>query len=395
MPLGRVSVAALPPSAPAAPAVRPLSRPRHLRGSHVVPEEPDPQGVQVLRVVDDAAARARHHLRRRPQRLGQVQRRRRPRLGDGRAGRQEPARRQDGGRHLRRHVRPPAAGPGRGAAHHRQHRRRAADRLRRGDDQPDHVPQRRLGVRHQRHPVPAARRAGAAQRLRHRPRDARDRRPGPARHDPARDPGGPPRLHRGGGRRPQAPQAQGEGAPQARLDRGQPDPARRPAQRDPPPAQAARPPGRGGPAGRGRPGRRPRRPRPAARRRPRHRPHRARAGARRRDRSWSSAASEVEAALAQARETEGRLEAVPARRPARPRPRPRRPGSGCPAARAAARHGVARRRAGPQRRRLASRRRSTRPRPRRARGRGRPGSGSRRRRSPARSRPTAPRSRRR
>ena len=29
---------------------------------------------------------------------------------------------------------PPAAGPGRGRAHHRQHRRRAADRLRRGDD---------------------------------------------------------------------------------------------------------------------------------------------------------------------------------------------------------------------------------------------------------------------
>ena len=60
-------------------------------------------------------------------------------------------------------------------------------------------------------------------------------------------PGGPPRLHRGGRRRPQAPQAQGEGAPQARRDRRQPDPARRPARRDPPPAQAARPPGRGGP----------------------------------------------------------------------------------------------------------------------------------------------------
>ena len=34
--------------------------------------------------------------------------------------------------------------------------------------------------------MPAARRPGAAVRLRHRPRDARDRRAGPARHDPAR-----------------------------------------------------------------------------------------------------------------------------------------------------------------------------------------------------------------
>ena len=50
-----------------------------------------------------------------------------------------------------------------------------------------HVPQRRLGVRDQRHSVPAARRAGAPERLRHRPRDARHRRPGPARPDPARD----------------------------------------------------------------------------------------------------------------------------------------------------------------------------------------------------------------
>ena len=40
-----------------------------------------------------------------PERLGQVQRRRRARLGDGRAGRQVAARRQDGGRHLRRHGR--------------------------------------------------------------------------------------------------------------------------------------------------------------------------------------------------------------------------------------------------------------------------------------------------
>ena len=38
-------------------------------------------------------------------------------------------------------------------------------------------------------------------------------------------PGGPTRVHRGGRRRPQAPQAQGEGAAQARGDAGEPDPA--------------------------------------------------------------------------------------------------------------------------------------------------------------------------
>ena len=46
------------------------------------------KGFKSFASVDDAAARAGHHLRRRPQRLRQVQRRRRPRLGDGRAGRQ-------------------------------------------------------------------------------------------------------------------------------------------------------------------------------------------------------------------------------------------------------------------------------------------------------------------
>ena len=221
------------------------------QGEDVVPQEPHAQGLQVLRLLDDAAARAGDHLHRGSQRLRQVQRRRRARLGDGGAGGQVAARRQDGGRHLRRHVRPTAPGPRRGAADHRQHRRRPADRVRRGHDQPHDVPQRRLRVRHQRQPLPPARRPGAVERLRHRPGDARHRRSGTAGHDPARDPRGPARVHRGGGGGPQAPQAQGEGAPQARLHRGQPDPALRPAQRDPAPAQAARTPGRGGPPGRG------------------------------------------------------------------------------------------------------------------------------------------------
>ena len=59
-------------------------------------------------------------------------------------------------------------------------------------------------------------------RLGHRPRDARHRRAGPARRGAVGQPRGPPWLHRGGRWRPQAPQAQGEGPPQARRDAGQP-----------------------------------------------------------------------------------------------------------------------------------------------------------------------------
>ena len=264
------------------------------------------------------------------ERLRQVQRRRRARVGDGGAGRQVAAWRQDGGRHLRRYLRPAAPGSRRGAADHRQRRRGAPDRVRRGDDQPHDVPVRRLRVRHQRLGLPAAGRPGAAQRLRHRPRDARDRRAGTARHHPARDAGGPARVHRGGRGRPQAPQAQGEGAPQARRHRRQPDPPERPADRDPAPAQAAGPSGRGGPPGGDRPGRRPRRPGPRDGRRPGHGAYGARAGAGRRDASWSSGARRSRRCWR--RPGSGR---APWRRPCArtcpPCPEPRTPGSRCPA----------------------------------------------------------------
>ena len=247
---------------------------------------------------------------------------------------------------------PPAAGPRRGAADHRQLRRRAADRVRRGHDQPDDVPQRRLRVRHQRQLLPAARRPGAALRLRHRPRDARDRRPGPARLDPARHPRGPPRLHRGGRRRPQAPQAQGEGAPQARRHRGQPHPARRPARPRSAASSsrsAARPRSPAGP--------RPSRP-TCATPGPGCSPTTWSPPAPRSSRRWPTRPSWSQ------RRDRGRGRAR--RRPARPRPRSRpRSARTCPrlargpgdlvravrAARAAPRHPVAGRRAGPQRRR--------------------------------------------
>ena len=50
----------------------------------------------------------------------------------------------------------------------------------------------------------------------HRSGDARHRRPGAARLDPAGHPGDPPGLRRGGRGGSQAPETQGEGAPQAR-----------------------------------------------------------------------------------------------------------------------------------------------------------------------------------
>ena len=99
-----------------------------------VPQEPDAEGIQVLRAADDLRLRTGRHLHRRPQRLGQVQRRRRARLGHGRAGREDAARRQDGGRHLRRHRHARPARPRRGQPHDRQRRRRAADRVQRGHD---------------------------------------------------------------------------------------------------------------------------------------------------------------------------------------------------------------------------------------------------------------------
>ena len=119
-----------------------------------------------------------------PNGSGQVQRRRRAGLGDGGAGRQDAARRQDGGRHLRRHLLAGAAGARRGDAYHRQLRQRAAHRVFRGVHHPPDVPRRRRRVRDQRQQLPAAGHPGTAERLRYRPRNARNRGPGPALADP-------------------------------------------------------------------------------------------------------------------------------------------------------------------------------------------------------------------
>ena len=138
-------------------------------------------------------------------------------------------------------------------------------------------------------------------------------------------------LHRGGRRRPQAPQAQGEGAPQARRDAGQPQPADRPHRRAAPPAQAAGPAGRGGPAGRRRAGRPARRPAAAAGRRPRRAARRPGRRGRRRDARSGHRRAMVEAgarrSLARARPSSRRRCAADAPRAGHA---PRRPGTGCP-----------------------------------------------------------------
>ena len=232
-----------------------------------VPEDPHPARLQIVRLRHDPPLRARYHLYRRPQRVGQIQRGQRVLLGHGRAGSQDPARRQDGGRRLRRDRVASPAGPGRGHAHHRQQRRRSAHRVRRGDDQPPAVPVRAERVLDQRRPLPPPRRAGTPVRFGPGPGDARHRRPGPAGPGAPRRAGGPPGADRGSGRGAEAPPPQREGAAQARGDAGQPDPAGGPDRGAEAPPQAARPPGGHRPPGRRHPGRPARRPSPAARRR--------------------------------------------------------------------------------------------------------------------------------
>ena len=216
-------------------------------------------------------------------------------------------------------------------ADHRQHRRRAADRLRRGHDQPDDVPQRRLGVRHQRHPLPAARRPGAAVSdsgigremhvivgqgqldtiLHATPEDRRgfiEEAAGVLKHRKRKEKA-LRKLDSTEGNLTRLSDLLSEIRRQLKPLGRQAEVARRAADRA---------------------GRRPRRPGPAARRRPGHRPDRARAGARRRD-----GPGRAPRARSRPRSPAARDARPPSRRrcarTCRRWPRPRRPGSRCPA----------------------------------------------------------------
>ena len=133
-----------------------LCRATHLkltvRGSPVVPEEPDPQGVQVLRLVDHAALEPGITCIVGPNGSGKSN------VVDALAwvmGEQGASRCAAARWRTSSSPAPPAArrwAAPRSSLTIDNTRRRAADRLRRGHDQPDDVPQRRLGVRHQRPP---------------------------------------------------------------------------------------------------------------------------------------------------------------------------------------------------------------------------------------------------
>ena len=120
------------------------------RRGPVVPAIAHAEGLQVLRRQDHARLRAGCLCRRGPERLRQVERRRLRRVGARRPGRPRAARRQDGRRHLRGHVRTARARPRRGRADDRQHLGHAPDRVLRGHDHPHAVPHRRVGVHDQR-----------------------------------------------------------------------------------------------------------------------------------------------------------------------------------------------------------------------------------------------------
>ena len=196
------------------------------------PPRPPRPGLQVVRRADAGRVRAGDQRGRRPQRLGQVEPRRRAPLGARRAGPVAPDP-QERGRHLGRLREAQRPGHGRRDARPRQRRRAAAGRVQRARARAAAVPQRRERL-------PAQQAAGAAARP-----------PGPARLGEPRRQRVP--VHRPGHGRPGARPAARGAAAAVRGGR------RRPAPRAPP-AQGRGPADRGGGqprAGRGHPRRAP------------------------------------------------------------------------------------------------------------------------------------------
>ena len=186
----------------------------HKRGNTYVPESARDPGLQVLPRQNAPHLRAGHHRHRGAQRLGKIEYLRRHPLGHGRAELQNAPRRQDAGRHLRRHGQAPGHGLCPGLAGHRQLRRDTGQRRRGGHHHPALLPQRRERVLHQPRAGAAARRERAADGHRHGPRRLFHHRAGAHRRDHQRQKRRAPRgagrgrghlalpLPQGGGRAP-------------------------------------------------------------------------------------------------------------------------------------------------------------------------------------------------
>ena len=158
--------------------------------------------VQVLHGPGRLRLRRGHHRGARPQRLRQVERRRRHPLGDGRAVGQAPSRPVDGGRDLQRQRDEGPAVDGRGDDHLLQRQppalAGAVPGVRRHLGDPPPVSQRRLRVRHQQGALPPARRDRAVPGHRGGHQGLLDHRAGPHRPHRLGQARGPALAHRGG-----------------------------------------------------------------------------------------------------------------------------------------------------------------------------------------------------
>ena len=196
-------------------------------------------GLQVVRPERRAQLRPGDRRGGRAQRQRQVQHRRRPAVGDGRAVAGPAASPDRTGRAVRRIRRAPGGRRLRGRAGARQRVRHAADRVQRGVGDAAALPRRRERVLPEPGQGAAAGRDGAPVRHRPRPRDALRDRPGQGRGDPAVQAPRAPAVRGGGGGAGQVPAPPHAGRGQAVPRRGGAGARPRPRARGARPAAAA------------------------------------------------------------------------------------------------------------------------------------------------------------
>ena len=181
---------------------RPARRPDGLRvdGAGAAPC-PSAPGLQVVRRAHRRRVRWRYQRRRRTERIGQEQPRRRPPLVARRAGSGAPQP-EVGGRHLRRLRQASRSRHGRRDARPRQCRRSPAGRILGPRARPTALPQRRERLSAQQAACPAARPRRPARRRAPRRQRIPLHRPGHGRSGTSPSPRGAPPAVRGGRRRP-------------------------------------------------------------------------------------------------------------------------------------------------------------------------------------------------